>query len=97
MPTAFSPNGDGVNDAFTVYSRKPGTIIRLFEIYNRWGNLLFRGEGLPVVDPTVGWQGTAADGPNGRLLGNGVFTYVVSLSLPDGESHQLQGSVHLVL
>jgi gliding motility-associated-like protein len=39
VPSGFSPNGDGVNDAFRAY----GHAISQFEIwiYNRWGELMF--------------------------------------------------------
>ena len=36
-PTAFSPNGDGVNDVFRLYPSKP------FRLYSRWGELLYEG------------------------------------------------------
>lgn len=40
LPTAFSPNNDGVNDLLKIYSN---SILSEFElkIYNRWGNVVF--------------------------------------------------------
>lgn len=51
VPTAFTPNGDGVNDIFEVHSE----LIRSFDmtIYNRWGQELFHSE-----DADIGWDGT---------------------------------------
>ena len=52
MPTAFTPNRDGINDLI-----KPvllGNIKRYqFSIYNRWGQLVFQSE-----DVNKGWDGT---------------------------------------
>lgn len=41
IPNAFSPNGDGNNDTFYIHAAdnsKPE-----FEVYDRWGELLFKG------------------------------------------------------
>ncbi|MCS6933556.1 MAG: gliding motility-associated C-terminal domain-containing protein [Chitinophagales bacterium] len=54
MPTAFSPNGDGVNDKFRALN-KDLTEYTL-QIYNRWGELVFE-----TTDPTDGWDGTYKD------------------------------------
>ena len=50
VPNAFTPNNDGVNDAFFV----EGVEARGYrlEIYNRWGDLLFYSE-----DPSEPWIG----------------------------------------
>jgi gliding motility-associated-like protein len=51
VPTAFTPNGDGVNDVIYVDGwgiRK----LNYFRIYNRWGQLLFESN-----DINIGWDG----------------------------------------
>jgi gliding motility-associated-like protein len=51
VPTAFTPNGDGVNDI--VYVRGWGIKSLLeFNIYNRWGELVFT-----TTDINQGWDG----------------------------------------
>lgn len=52
VPTAFTPNGDGVNDIIYVdgWGIKK---LNFFRIYNRWGQLLFES-----TDINVGWDGT---------------------------------------
>jgi gliding motility-associated-like protein len=43
IPNAFSPNGDGVNDSFEI--RGLGNFdLAKFEVYNRWGNQVYRNE-----------------------------------------------------
>jgi len=51
IPTAFTPDGDGLNDIF----KAEGTFINEFEmwVYDRWGNLVFHS-----TDPTIGWDGS---------------------------------------
>jgi gliding motility-associated-like protein len=51
VPTAFTPNGDGVNDI--VYASGWGIKkLNYFRIFNRWGELLFES-----TDVKIGWNG----------------------------------------
>ncbi len=50
FPTAFSPNGDGVNDVFLPFQW--GLEDYLLRIYNRWGEVVFEAN-----DPASGWDG----------------------------------------
>ena len=40
IPSAFTPNGDGVNDVFQPI-KNDGVIIVEFQVYNRWGQLVY--------------------------------------------------------
>jgi len=52
VPTAFSPNGDGVNDGFKpIFTCSVNQYI--LRIYNRWGELVFETE-----NPLDAWDGT---------------------------------------
>ena len=42
MPSAFSPNGDGVNEEIGLVSRGIKEISE-YKIYNRWGQVVFDG------------------------------------------------------
>ena len=56
LPTAFTPNGDGLNDRYkpVIY----GVTEMEYEIFSRWGELLYRGN---ATDN--GWDGTYQDNP----------------------------------
>jgi gliding motility-associated-like protein len=66
MPTAFTPGHDSKNDCFGVW--KWGNVsILSFEIYNRWGQVVFKGNnGRPCWDGT--FNGTAQ--PSGNFVYN---------------------------
>ncbi|MEO8733862.1 MAG: gliding motility-associated C-terminal domain-containing protein, partial [Flavobacteriales bacterium] len=85
MPTAFTPDGDGINDIFGVV----GTNIQSFHmrIFDRWGNQVFETE-----DPTKGWDGTI----NGHKPVTGVYTYMYRFLGPSGQTADRYGSVMLV-
>ncbi len=53
VPTAFSPNGDGMNDVFRpilLGMRK----LNFFNVYNRWGQLVYSTK---QISHTNGWDG----------------------------------------
>ena len=91
IPTAFTPNGDGVNDIFRIYTSRSITNINSVEVFDRWGNRVYNMyDILPNQD--IGWDGTF----RGRQLDPGVFIYNVSVSFEDGESFNYFGEVKLV-
>jgi len=67
MPSAFTPNGDGVNDLFRI---PPEITIQLkeFSVYDRWGNKVFT-----TKNAGQGWNGTIS----GRPQSAGVYVYVI--------------------
>ena len=67
VPTAFSPNGDGMNDTweFTGIDAFPECSVR---IYDRWGELIFQGS--PYKKP---WDGSY----HGKRVGPGVYHFVI--------------------
>lgn len=67
IPSAFSPNGDGINDSFSVghYNLSSFNI----QIFNRWGQLVFES-----LDPAFEWNGTNL---NGITVPEGVYVYVM--------------------
>jgi len=89
-PTAFSPNGDGVNDLF-FFQGTNGTINHL-RVFNRWGTLVFGSENGQVNDIGHAWDGDN----NGSRIESGVFIWVAKLTYLDGTTEQLNGTVTLV-
>ncbi|MCS6928845.1 MAG: choice-of-anchor L domain-containing protein [Saprospiraceae bacterium] len=90
VPTAFSPNGDGVNDLLTVHG-SPEARILSFEIYDRWGERVFSASNFSINDSNVGWDGTF----RGQLLNSGVFVWVLQVEWPDGSQQTLYGQTLL--
>jgi gliding motility-associated-like protein len=70
IPEGFSPNADGINDAFVI--RKPNSITALVEIYNRLGGLVYRSE-----DYKNDWAGVSTANADVPV---GTYFYVIKLS-----------------
>jgi gliding motility-associated-like protein len=86
VPTAFTPNNDGLND--TVYPISVGIKkINYFSIYNRWGQLVFT-----TTQDRKGWDGTLG----GKLQNSGVFVWMVSAIDYLGAPVFLKGTVALI-
>ena len=87
LPTAFSPNGDGVNDVWCFF---PGVgVARVLElrVYDRWGGLRYAAR-----DGEVAWDGRVG----GADAGAGVYGYAGVMELVDGRREVLGGSFVLV-
>lgn len=56
VPTGFSPNEDGNNDELLVHGA-PETMINIFRVYDRYGELVFEIRDTRIEDITQGWNG----------------------------------------
>lgn len=91
IPQAFTPNGDGHNDHFTVF----GGNITEFEIkiYNRWGELVYSSKDLSELnDLSRGWDGTY----KGKTQELGTFVYSVHAVDILGKKYDRKGNITLV-
>lgn len=87
FPTAISPNGDGQNDAFRPYFGPGVRSVRLLQVFDRWGGLLFEGQGEGAE-----WNGMQA----GVAAGAGNYLFSARLELLDGRTENFTGSFILL-
>ena len=85
FPNAFRPEGKN-NDFKPVFSFFGGNSY-LFQIYNRWGKLIFE-----TSNPLEGWKGTY----NNEPVEQGAYVYVVSYHSVNGENKTFKGTVLLI-
>ena len=91
VPTGFSPNNDVNNDKLLVHGRS-GTKVKLFQVFNRWGELLFEAENFDVNDETFGWDGKF----RGQDVPSGVYLYYLVGQFLDGEEKIRKGQTTLI-
>ncbi|MFN5237591.1 MAG: choice-of-anchor L domain-containing protein [Bacteroidota bacterium] len=94
IPNVFSPwKEDGDNDVFLIFaSDKQIAQIDRFQVFDRWGEMVFTDSNFQPNDPAHGWTGYH----NGRLLTPAVFVYYAEISLIDGRKLLYKGDVTLV-
>jgi len=89
LPDGFSPNGDGVNETFNIDNLDVIYPNFVMEIYNRYGNLIYKGNA-----STPHFNGKSnVSGATEKDLPVGVYFYIFNFN--DGENKPEQGRLYL--
>lgn len=91
VPSAFSPNGDQINDRFVVYGAPEVKVIKSMSVFNRWGEEVYRVGNFPPNEASYGWDGTF----RGKRLNPDVFVWYIVVTFPDGKDELIKGEVIL--
>ena len=86
IPSAFSPNGDGINDLLYL-NTKGISDFHYFKIYNRWGQVVFY-----ATQSDVGWDGRF----KGAEPVGGIYTYELRGVTTKGKIIKKEGTVLLL-
>ena len=101
-PTAFTPNGDGVNDCFRICGNGIDKNTFVLNIYDRWGELVYTTE---KFDPDEScdsceegaWDGTRGSRTKGDIyLPNGIYYWYARFTDYDSIGHEYNGNVQLL-
>ena len=87
FPNVFTPNQDGANDVF-VPLLFLGVEDISFQVFNRWGNLMYSSEG-----DQVAWDGR---NPNGDPAVSGTYYWVAEYKGFTGEKFNTSGTITLL-
>ena len=92
-PTAFSPNNDGINDHFNIFTGINVDKVNSLQIFNRWGERVFQStEGYVPNVTESGWDGTF----NGKVMTSDVYVYFADVTFKDGSSEIIKGELNLM-
>ncbi len=93
-PTAFSPNGDGRNDIFRVFGRRTVVAFENFNIFDRWGDLVYVLDGpIDPRDQNWGWDGRNAAGQTHEPA---VYVFTIDVLLADGRRVTIKSDMVLM-
>jgi gliding motility-associated-like protein len=87
VPTAFSPNGDNVNDRLIAIMRNVQKLD--FKVFNRWGEVVYENQNM---QPGDGWDGIF----RGREQPVGTYIYVYNVTYVNGTKAVDNGSATLL-
>ena len=87
VPTAFSPNGDGYNDKFSLQGWNSCITEFSFMIFDRWGEKVFE-----ATDGNQLWDGSF----KGKAMDPAVFVYYLNATLNSGEKVTKKGNISLI-
>ncbi len=85
IPTAFSPNGDGLNDTFKPLIRY--VLAYQLQIFNQWGQVIFE-----TNDPNQAWDGNIAGG----TASTGVYISQVFYRAGNGDAKTLVNPLTII-
>ena len=86
IPNVFTPNGDGVNEVFSVKSY--GITSLSANIFDRWGRKVAQWDGVSGF-----WDGKNT---SGKVSSNGVYYYVIKAVNLKEESKEYSGFIQLI-
>jgi gliding motility-associated-like protein len=86
IPNAFTPNGDGIDDYFSVFGTTLYSVS--MKIFDRWGEKVFDSGD----SQWASWDGTY----RGVMQPPGMFVYYVQLTFLDGSQETREGSITLI-
>jgi len=87
IPNSFTPDNDGVNDAFKV--EIAGIDDYQLTIFNRWGEMVFSSN-----DPSEAWTGDFNKGSH--YVPEGVYSYVLEYRSLDSQAEVRKGTVTVI-
>lgn len=93
VPTGFSPNGSGdaMNEVLHVHGDS-NIEVKIFRVYDRWGELLYENGGFMLNDMSVGWDGNF----RGKPMPAGTYVWYIEVETEDGEPASFKGSTTLL-
>ncbi|MEL7223100.1 MAG: gliding motility-associated C-terminal domain-containing protein, partial [Bacteroidota bacterium] len=89
VPTAFSPNNDGENDIFHIYSDQSLVKINSFLVFNRWGEPVFEVYNSFPNDPRWGWDGNY----RGLPVNAAVYVWFAEVEFNNGDVEVIKGEI----
>ena len=87
-PSAFSPDGDGINDSFFVVGNGVNLDAFNLKIYNRWGEIIWE-----TSDMNQAWDGKTK---SGKYVQAGVYKWLVNYQDETGIEYQESGNVNVI-
>lgn len=91
IPNAFSPDGDGINDEFRLFTCTGVRSINFARVFDRWGEIVYDSDAIAVncFDGAALWDGRK----NGQTVSPGVYVYLIEVEFLDDVSLIFRGDV----
>ena len=92
IPTAFSPDGNGVNDKFTLYADNSVERVTRMQVYNRWGILMFQKADFLPNNEADGWNGSF----NAGAVVPDIYIYFFEVLFKNGKTEIFSGDISIL-
>lgn len=92
VPNSFSPDHDGINDDFRIYTNSENDItVKSYSILDRWGGKIYQADNFSIREEKYWWDGTV----NANQLTQGLYVYIIQILYEDGNVELLTGEVNI--
>jgi gliding motility-associated-like protein len=91
IPNVFTPDGDGFNDVLMVRGQGIRTV-KLFRIFNRWGEIVFEKANFAPNEKANGWDGTV----RGVKAPPDVYVYMCEVTCENDVPFTYKGNVAII-
>jgi gliding motility-associated-like protein len=93
IPEAFTPNGDGIGDLYTIFGNGIEQI-EFMRIRKRTGEILFEAKGIPPgsQNPAEAWDGTFQN----VIMPNDMYALEVLIQFSDGIKKNYASTIYLI-
>ncbi len=85
VPKSFSPNDDGLNDKFEIFTNQ--TEVTEILIFNRWGEIVFQSDSQNKL-----WDGNYLD----KKAISGIYPWIIKYKNLQGTIKSITGSINLI-
>lgn len=93
VPNAFAPlSPNDQNSRFELSFGQAARRVRLLQIFDRWGSMLYELRDAAPNDNTKAWDGRH----RGKLVQPGVYTWMLQVELVDGSVHKYRGDLTVI-
>lgn len=87
VPSAFTPNGDGLNDEFKPHFDNEKILTYRLIVINSWGMVVYESN-----NPNEGWNGTFG----GTECTTGIYSWEIVAYLTNAKEHYFRGTVTIL-
>lgn len=92
VPNVFKPDAQWPNNYFSLNASAGISVVKSIQIADRWGEVLWEKQNMPLNDPESGWDGRY----QGKLAPPGVYVFWAELEWWDGNTEIISGSFALL-
>jgi gliding motility-associated-like protein len=92
VPGVFSPNGDGINDTWSIYAADQDAELVSLSIFDRWGGIIYYCSDKLLNDSNAKWDGRM----KGKDMEGGVYVFIAVVRLSNGNSRSIKGDITLI-
>ncbi len=92
VANAFTPNGDSFNDVLYVQGGAAAKRVVVFQVFDRWGELIFDNRDTELNNKETGWDGSY----RGEEMNPAVFVWYAEVEFVDGSRAPFKGHATLI-